>query len=338
MARIRSIKPEFWTDSLMVQLPHFTRLLYVGLWNVADDYGFIRDEPDRLAMELMPRESPSAVDAAVQLLAAAGRLEWFVDPDGTSYYRVSSWEKHQRVDHPSPSKISRESSRKVVIPLALRRDVATKYGCEPGKQKAAECFYCGKPGSIHWFPLADGRPSSWVSFPELELDHLESEHEGGATSVENIVLACRSCNRGKGAKHWFDFFSSRTLANPRALSRALAPEVEVEGNGTEGIGSGRERKGTVNGGAHAAASQFAAFWAVYPKKKSKGDAERAWAKIKPSSELAERIVSAVAKATTCPDWSRDDGKFIPHPATWLNGKRWEDDFGDAMPQDLGMVV
>lgn len=73
---------------------------------------------------------------------------------------------------------------------------------------------------------------------------------------------------------------------------------------------------------------FAQFWAVYPKKAGKGDAEKAWKKIKPDADLQAKILKAVAAATRSPDWTKDGGQFIPHPATWLNGKRWE----DALPQ------
>lgn len=244
MARIRTIKPEFWTDSLMVQLPHFTRLLYVALWNAADDHGYIRDEPERLAMELMPREPIGDVDAALQLLVACGRLEWLGSPEGESFYRVARWEDHQRVDHPGKSKLFREGSRKLAIPLDVRRGVAKKYGCPPGGSVASQCYYCGAPGSVHWFKLADGRPSSWVVFPELELDHLDPEAGGGENSCENIVLACRRCNRSKGTAHWLEFFTAKNLAKPREASRELAPD-QGSGKGKEqgreqGTGNARE--------------------------------------------------------------------------------------------------
>lgn len=233
MARIRTIKPEFWTDSLLVQMPHLTRLLYVALWNVADDHGFVRDEPDRLAMEVMPRENPEDIDAHLQLLFAAGRLELFVDDDGYSYYRVTKWEDHQKVDHPSKSRISRESSRKVAIPNDTRRAVAEKYGCPAGETIDATCYYCGAPGKVHWFRLSSGRPSTWIVFPGLELDHMECEHEGGETVAGNIVLACRSCNRGKSTKHWVDFFLSRAIAKPRESSRPILDLDQGRGKGKE---------------------------------------------------------------------------------------------------------
>jgi hypothetical protein len=67
---------------------------------------------------------------------------------------------------------------------------------------------------------------------------------------------------------------------------------------------------------------FAQFWSAYPKKKAKPDAERAWAKIK-SGEMAS-VMNGLNRAKNTDDWKRQGGQFIPYPATWLNGRRWED--------------
>lgn len=77
---------------------------------------------------------------------------------------------------------------------------------------------------------------------------------------------------------------------------------------------------------------FAKFWGAYPKKKSKGQAEKAWLKIKPNEQLTERILQAVERAKTLDDWKREGGRFIPHPATWLNAKGWEDEISQAPRQ------
>jgi hypothetical protein len=71
---------------------------------------------------------------------------------------------------------------------------------------------------------------------------------------------------------------------------------------------------------------FDDFWLSYPKKKAKGDAEKAWSKINPSEHLINKILSAVQRAKTSEDWLKDSGQFIPHPATWLNRKGWEDEY------------
>lgn len=65
---------------------------------------------------------------------------------------------------------------------------------------------------------------------------------------------------------------------------------------------------------------FAAFWSAYPRKVGKAPAEKAWNRINPQNGLVESIISALV--SQIPTWS--DPQYIPHPATWLNGRRWED--------------
>lgn len=79
---------------------------------------------------------------------------------------------------------------------------------------------------------------------------------------------------------------------------------------------------------------FDAFWAVYPRKIAKGDARRAWMKLRPDERLRATILGALSRQVSCDDWSRDDGQYIPYPATWLNGARWEDEATEPMdPMD-----
>jgi hypothetical protein len=73
------------------------------------------------------------------------------------------------------------------------------------------------------------------------------------------------------------------------------------------------------------ASAFATFWAAYPKRKDKEKAQKAFAKINPSPELLQIMLSAIEKNKHTDDWQKDNGQYIPYPATWLNGKRWEDE-------------
>jgi hypothetical protein len=68
--------------------------------------------------------------------------------------------------------------------------------------------------------------------------------------------------------------------------------------------------------------EFDKFWSSYPIKKGKGTAEKAWLKFKPNLEV---VLGAIEKQKQSDQWTKDKGKFIPYPATWLNGKRWEDE-------------
>ncbi|MGX5660012.1 replication protein [Castellaniella ginsengisoli] len=77
----------------------------------------------------------------------------------------------------------------------------------------------------------------------------------------------------------------------------------------------------------ASAGAFAQFWAAYPKKKSKVQAEKAFSKINPSEQLLGAMLASIGRAKTSEDWTKSDGQFIPYPATWLNQRRWEDEDG-----------
>lgn len=71
--------------------------------------------------------------------------------------------------------------------------------------------------------------------------------------------------------------------------------------------------------------QFTRFWALYPSKKGKKAAWQEWRKLKPSGKLADLIIAAVQVQVRWPDWTRDGGRYIPNPSTWLHQGRWDDE-------------
>jgi hypothetical protein len=79
---------------------------------------------------------------------------------------------------------------------------------------------------------------------------------------------------------------------------------------------------------------FDAFWLAYPRKEGKITARKAWAKLKADAELQNTILTAIAAQLEGDAWKREDGQFIPHPATWLNGGRWLDEVRPYTPPPL----
>lgn len=67
---------------------------------------------------------------------------------------------------------------------------------------------------------------------------------------------------------------------------------------------------------------FESFWEMYPNKKDKLKARKAWKKIAPDYELHQRILTAIEEQKQSDAWKRG---FIPMPSTWLNGERWNDE-------------
>jgi hypothetical protein len=70
---------------------------------------------------------------------------------------------------------------------------------------------------------------------------------------------------------------------------------------------------------------FDDFWSAYPRKVGKGDARKAWRKIRPSHALLEKMLEALESQRDSWQWRKDAGQFVPYPATWLNQSRWEDE-------------
>lgn len=66
---------------------------------------------------------------------------------------------------------------------------------------------------------------------------------------------------------------------------------------------------------------FELFWSQYPRKTAKKDARRAWEKLKPE----QRVAAMEALPNHVEVWADRDLIYVPYPATWLNGERWEDE-------------
>lgn len=70
---------------------------------------------------------------------------------------------------------------------------------------------------------------------------------------------------------------------------------------------------------------FAEFWQVYPRRTNRAKAEKAWLSLAPDASLRQQIMAAVAWQRQTAGWQKDGGQFVPHAATWIHNRRWEDE-------------
>jgi len=80
-----------------------------------------------------------------------------------------------------------------------------------------------------------------------------------------------------------------------------------------------------------ASSLFLIFWERYPLKVKKPKALAAFLKLKPDQALLDRMLEAIDRQKQGRAWRKDDGQFIPHPASWLNNRQWEDSIRPDLP-------
>ena len=117
----------------------------------------------------------------------------------------------------------------------------------------------------------------------------------------------------------------------QANGNQMKAKVPVNGNESEN-GSEKRETGTRPTGAKGEPSGFDRFWAAYPRRVGKQDALKAWGQLNPDDDLVDLIVAGVERWKTCDLWTRDGGKFICYPATFIRGRRWEeDDHPDVQP-------
>lgn len=103
MARIRTIKPDFWTDEKVVELSAFSRLLFIGLWNFADDSGRMVYSPKKIKMQIFPADSVEIPELVGEIRRNSLVTVYVVD--GIEYLQINGFEKHQKIDKRSPSKL-----------------------------------------------------------------------------------------------------------------------------------------------------------------------------------------------------------------------------------------
>ncbi len=101
MSRIRSIKPGFFRDVDLGELPVLARVLFAGLWTEADREGRLADKPRQLKADLLPFDECDP-DALLALLAAAGFITRY-EANGHRYLAIHNWAKHQVINVREPA-------------------------------------------------------------------------------------------------------------------------------------------------------------------------------------------------------------------------------------------
>lgn len=76
---------------------------------------------------------------------------------------------------------------------------------------------------------------------------------------------------------------------------------------------------------------FDRFWAAYPKKRKKPDARKAWKQTEAVRPPVDQIISVVQAYCKTQDWIKNDGAFIPYPATFIRAEQWDDEIEVKLP-------
>lgn len=179
MPRKRMIDPEFWSDEKIGKLSPNAKLLFIGLWNFADDEGIFQAHPLLLTSQIFPYEKEvlKEIDKFTKELIKRN-LVYFYARHGEKYGIILNFKKHQYISHPQPSKLPKPSIQNNRFKNAIfKRDNFT-------------CQYCKK--KLKWqTKYKDLHPT---------IDHTKPLSKGGSDLPDNLITACEHCNKGKGNK------------------------------------------------------------------------------------------------------------------------------------------
>ena len=103
MARIRYLKPKFFTDSHIGRLDPLARLMFAGMWTLADRDGRLDDSPEEIGIQTIPYDIARGADPATLLDQLAPHFIIRYSVNGTKYIQIKNFTKHQR-PHTSENK------------------------------------------------------------------------------------------------------------------------------------------------------------------------------------------------------------------------------------------
>ena len=105
MARIRSIKPGFFTDDFIAELEPIERLFFIGLFTQADRNGRLEDRHRRLKAQILPFDDVDADEILTRLNAHSERFIIRYEIDGKRYIQIRTFELHQKPHHKEPDSV-----------------------------------------------------------------------------------------------------------------------------------------------------------------------------------------------------------------------------------------
>ncbi len=214
--RIRSIKPDFFKDDELAALPPIARLLFVGLWCMADCEGRLEDRPTRIRAEVLPYDECD-VDALLSSLHAADFIvRYEVPPRG--YIEVRSFKKHQRLSGIEAQKQSEfpASDHPVAVEKQSRSN-GEAVEKQPMSRKGREGNRKGKEGSGGAFaPPTLAELSSYITeigatfTAQKFIDHYEERNWRWGAGSGHPMKDWRRC-----ARKWKATDDERPLFAPR---------------------------------------------------------------------------------------------------------------------------
>lgn len=225
MARIRTIKPEFFTSEDIVSLTPLARILYIGLWCEADREGRLNWKPRTLKMKYLPADDADILELCDELVNLNLVLPYEVD--GRQFAVLSTFKKHQSINIREAQSVIPEPPPDLHV-HACEKDAWSVTREVRETVLARDGFKCVRCNSED----------------HLQIDHIFPRSIGGTNALTNLRVLCRSCNAGRpvAGKALLDDLRKDGLSMSDMERTCMHMQAHGEGKGREGKGKEEEGK------------------------------------------------------------------------------------------------
>lgn len=322
----------------------FAALLFTWMVPHADDYGVLDGSPGTVKALVVPRrkQTEKQVEAAIGELQKVGLIWWYM-VEGKQYIQFVSWEKHQDgLQKRTKSKyplyqdgglnVNEADIEKIVSDMINSGNMLV-HGISATTERQLRinnsyidiaCYDAGEMVCIielKRHKLSNAALDQMIGYKKALIEMGKNPllvllGHGIAVNFDIDLAIKEQINiYGYDDKLRLECILLSDVKPCQITNEMLITNL-TEPNLTE---PNRREQNCAS-----AYDYFSDFWKEYPRKEAKADAVKAFAKLKMNDELMDTLMAGLFRATESEAWLKDGGKFIPYPATWLNGRRWED--------------
>jgi hypothetical protein len=291
VARIRTIKPEFFTSEPVVNCSHSARLLFIGMWVFADDRGVLPASAGSLKMKVFPGDNWQAGDVErwIVELENNGLISRF-DAEGTTYFHIRGFAEHQVVSRPTykyPQPKFTEDSRRTHVGLMEDSRSATPRKGREEERKGTEKAH------------SEARACEASPVPDTSTPQAESERNTGETKPAQA--------------------ESKATPLPEAQKPAIKPLQSVSGpfgpQPSHSLAADTSPSDLLQ-------PEFVEFWEAYPaaRRINQQAAWRAWQRVNRDMSQTTAILEALPRWVACDQWQDEGGRYAVSPERFLLDK------------------
>jgi hypothetical protein len=306
MARSRNIKPGFFTNDELAEIEPLGRLLFAGLWTIADREGRLEDRPKKIKIEVLPYDDCD-VDSLLQKLTDKGFILRY-EINGARYIQIITFTEHQ-----NPHKNEKPST----LPAPELYGTSTVQASFKNSTSSIQEQFNNESSIVQGMTVALEQKSVSSVLEEQESSKIKASNDSDTSTVQapdknSTNLVMHSTNRADSFNMIPDSFNQTIDYSPPVVDNFNL----VGGNKLADSDSGNGDAETSN--------DFMNFWNEYPRRQGLDPALEAWGKLMKKGIPSNDVVRAAKKYAGKVRMDQVPSDRVTMPHTFLNNGMFKD--------------